>query len=519
VPYRLPELIEALSQDKVVFIVEGEKDADNVIALGAPATCNPRGAGKWANCKIDDHFNGARVVIIADNDPQTRNKRTGELLFHEDGRPRFAGWDHAQDVAKHLSEVASSVRVVDLQKVWPACPEKGDISNWIEQGGTIDQLYDIADSIPEWSPSGDIKRPVTVISKRDFITGFQPPSYLVEGVLQRGFIYALTGATAHAKSAIALLLADLVTSVDRNAMLGKHKVEKGRALYFVGENPDDIRMRVIGADSVRLDDDGALAEFYFIDGQIDIKEQLANIGDEVREIGGVDFVVVDTSAAYFLGDEELSNTQMGAHARTLRKLTKLPGNPCVLVLCHPVKQPQDWTQLLPRGGGAFLAEMDGNLTAWKHDDILVELNYTKMRGPGFEPMTFKLETIHSTRLIDDKGRALPTVRAIVATESEQNRQTQRVADDQDRVLAQMAYQPNQSFAEIARALDWFNGVGEPLKGRVQRVITKLEKVTPKLVKKNIRDQWELTDKGKEAAAQAARSMPSQVRENVQEALL
>jgi len=43
VPYRLPELLKASS----VFIVEGEKDADNLVKIGLASTCNPMGAGKW----------------------------------------------------------------------------------------------------------------------------------------------------------------------------------------------------------------------------------------------------------------------------------------------------------------------------------------------------------------------------------------------------------------------------------------------------------------------------------------
>ena len=45
VPYRMPELLEANPTD-LVFIVEGEKDADRLADLGLVATCNPGGAGK-----------------------------------------------------------------------------------------------------------------------------------------------------------------------------------------------------------------------------------------------------------------------------------------------------------------------------------------------------------------------------------------------------------------------------------------------------------------------------------------
>ncbi len=45
-PYRLPELIEALSTDRPIFIVEGEKDVDKLARIGVTATCNAGGAGK-----------------------------------------------------------------------------------------------------------------------------------------------------------------------------------------------------------------------------------------------------------------------------------------------------------------------------------------------------------------------------------------------------------------------------------------------------------------------------------------
>jgi len=82
VPFRLPELIEALAQNQLVFIVEGEKDVSNCRnVLGAPATCNPMGAGKWPKMAADlnPYFTEADVVVIADH--------------HQ------AGHDHAQEVA------------------------------------------------------------------------------------------------------------------------------------------------------------------------------------------------------------------------------------------------------------------------------------------------------------------------------------------------------------------------------------------------------------------------------------
>jgi AAA domain len=156
VPYRLLELTEALGSEHLVFIVEGEKDADRLWNEGAPATTNAGGVGKWRE-ELNPTFVGANVVIIADNDPQAKSK-DGELLFHPDGRPRFAGFDHAHAVAAALdNDVADRVRVLDLGAAWRDCPPKGDISDWLDAGGRLEELYRLVDELPDWAPEQAIR--------------------------------------------------------------------------------------------------------------------------------------------------------------------------------------------------------------------------------------------------------------------------------------------------------------------------------------------------------------------------
>src|SRR5262249_52470549 len=281
---------------------------------------------------------------------------------------------------------------------------------------------------------------IKVLSQAEFLAGFVPPDYLVDGVLQRRFIYALTAVTGHGKTALALLLAHVVGSTDPNARFGPHAVEKGRVGYFVGENPDDVRCRIKGANSQRSDDPDQ-DRIHYIEGVFDIAGLQQKLVEAIAELGGCDFVIIDTSAAYFLGDDEIGNTQMGTHARMLRAPTTLPGAPCVLVLCHPVKYVTDPSQLLPRGGGAFLNEMDGNLTLWLHDETLVTLHHNKIRGPGFEPMTFKLEKITTTALVDSKGRLMPTVHAVAISGQEEEQQEASAEREEDELLGTLTGKP------------------------------------------------------------------------------
>ena len=68
VPYRLPEVLEAVRDRITVYITEGEKDADALVARGKVATCNPGGAGKWQHSWSEKYFRGATVIIVADAD-------------------------------------------------------------------------------------------------------------------------------------------------------------------------------------------------------------------------------------------------------------------------------------------------------------------------------------------------------------------------------------------------------------------------------------------------------------------
>jgi len=123
VPYRLPGLLKA----NCIFIVEGEKDADRLVALGLAATCNPGGAGKWRK-DFGRYFQGKAVIILPDNDPP--------------------GKTHAQYVARSLHGIAASVKVAEL----PGLPLKGDVSDWLKAGGAVEQLKALVEAASEWQP-------------------------------------------------------------------------------------------------------------------------------------------------------------------------------------------------------------------------------------------------------------------------------------------------------------------------------------------------------------------------------
>lgn len=334
--------------------------------------------------------------------------------------------------------------------------------------------------------------PVPILHSAQFVAGFRPPDYLVEGILQRGYFYALTAHPAGGKTALVLLFA-AHTGLGR--FLGSREVAQGNVLILCGENPDDVRMRWIGM-AEEMGFDVHTIPVHFMPGIFDVVVQWQQIEAKATALGGIVLVVVDTAPAYFIGDEENSNTQLGAHARKLRTLTMLPGHPTVVANCHPAKSANGDT-LTPRGGGAFLGEIDGNLTS-VNEDRMIRLHWAgKMRGPDFEAIPFELVTIRTPRLVDSKGRQLPTVMARPLTPTEEVTREDEARKDEDALLAAMATKPGASLADLADAVGWTVGAGgAPYKSKVERVLKKLRH--EKLVEQR-RGKWQLTKAGKEAS--------------------
>lgn len=172
--YKLPEVLAARRFGQRIYFVEGEKDADNLRALGLCATTAAQGASAaWIPQYTEELAGAADVVIIPDND--------------EPGRR------HAQKIRDAIADWVSTVRVLDL----PDLPEKGDVSDWIEKGGTKDQLEQLANTArPHVTPA---QRFTSIdLSLGEFMARSypKPRSYLADGLIGAGdlvFFYGKPG--------------------------------------------------------------------------------------------------------------------------------------------------------------------------------------------------------------------------------------------------------------------------------------------------------------------------------------
>jgi hypothetical protein len=243
VPYRLPALLE--NHERVVCIVEGEKDVDRLWTLGIPATTNAGGAGKWKD-ELSAYFRGADVVVIPDRDPQKKHPKTGELMFHEDGRPILPGQDHAQQVAQSLSGIASRVRVLELWRSWPDMPPKADVSDWIAKGGTVDQLYALIERLPDWSPNEvepTIKQPLFAYVARPF-DQIPARQWLHARHYVRRYVVMTVAPGGYGKSS--LLLCNAVEMATGIGLIGPNPIEPVKCVYWNAEEAEveEIERRI-----------------------------------------------------------------------------------------------------------------------------------------------------------------------------------------------------------------------------------------------------------------------------------
>jgi hypothetical protein len=155
--------------------------------------------------------------------------------------------------------------------------------------------------------------------------------------------------------------------------------------------------------------------------------------------------------------------------------------------------------LLPRGGGAFLAEVDGNLVCIKGDGSVSIHWHGKLRGPDFAPILFKLKPGTTEKLKDKKGRLIWTITASPITEAEKANIEDVSRSRQNELLTLLEKEPRLSLSEMAVKLDWQYKNGLPNTSLAYRMIAAL--VQDKLVVKK-RGKITLTKTGAEEAAAA-----------------
>jgi len=368
IPYRLPELRQAVADGRVIYITEGEKAADSLCSLGVVATTSHAGAGGW-NPDLNQYFAGANVVIVPDNDQ--------------------VGWNYTHRIVESLLPSAKSIRVLDLNLSNP----KEDAFEWVTKyEGDRQNLALMARACPVVTSLADIQtpqrlqelsqeqinhsnldikeqKPRLLVESWDSIKD-EPVEWLVQSIIPKRSFVALYAPPASWKSFIALDLAEAIAT--GRDWMGYKIPKKGAVLFISGEGHGGMGARVKACKIQNQSPDGA--NLYIIRAQLNLRsspedfiELLNAINDLIAEIGEpLEIIILDTLMRMAGGEfNESSSEDMGGFITQTGKLQEL--FECALMVIHHTGK--DITKGL-RGHSSLLGGCDTVLEIQRQDSVI-----------------------------------------------------------------------------------------------------------------------------------------------------
>ena len=389
--YRLPRIITA----QVVFITEGEKDADAIAALELTfndrsiiATCNFDGAGKWRD-EYGPYLAGKRVVIFPDNDD--------------------AGRAHAKTVAASAIKFARSVKVVML----PDLPEKGDISDYLQTHTKEDLLKAVKEASPfREVTAAPAESPFFVAPSRILPEGTAAVDWLVPGVIHRGGKGIIVAPPKAGKSMLALDLAVALTH--RLPWLGIPVQEARRVALVSREDGPGMTMARIKEFAA-----GRSLNFNQMDGPfVNTHQQRSSFGvdNEADVVDLCKWLKFDRVELVIF--DVLNRLHGAANENDAMEMTRVMGcfdrirleTGCdVVVIHHDAKNSAAGGQRKPRGSSAIDSWWDWkvSITVDEQDDARKQVFFATKAGQAAPPVTVAFQANNLTkamRIVPLEGR-------------------------------------------------------------------------------------------------------------------
>jgi RecA-family ATPase len=324
--YRLPETLEALALGHLIFIPEGEGKADALAEWNIPATCNAGGSRKWQP-EHAAYLAGADVVILPDNDPPGRG--------------------HANVVGTSLQNLAKTVRLLELPGLGP----KGDVRNWIEAGGTAEELWKLVETHARpWEPYAD-ETPSSAALPFICPTAWQDEpvpkqQWLAHKRIPMHAVCSLGGDGAVGKTTIALQLGVAVASGAQD-WLGAVIETPGPVIFFTAEEDEhEVHRRLSAINKHTGIQFADLAQFHLLctpdedstlgvagrAGSVNATDLFARLETAACDIRPA-LIVIEAAADVFTGSEN-DRSQVVQFIGLLRRMA-IKSGAAVVLLAHP----------------------------------------------------------------------------------------------------------------------------------------------------------------------------------------
>ncbi len=430
--YRLPEILAAVQKRERIYIVEGEKDAARLAQLDLAATCNHGGAGKWQALHSAYLKGAAEIIIIPDNDE--------------------AGERHAQMVASSLRDAGlHRIRILSL----PGVPPKGDVSDWLDAGGTVQELEVLADNVPLWkldATASPLSPPVKwkLLSAQQ-VLDLSPIQWLIENEIPEGGLTVLYGDSGSGKSFLALDYALRIA-------------QESNVVYVAGEGLGGYPDRLLAWGNHNKQSFGG---FHLIDDAISMLDEIA-VATFIEVIAPLKpkLIVIDTLARAMLGGDENSARDMGLFIDACNRIQHELGA-AVLVVHHTGKNRSG-----ERGSSALRGGAD-SMIEMSNEDGLISVSCAKSKDR--EPFKTRYMWLVKVATRDERDSCvlLPAEKVVLTdklTDSQERAldvlswETFSKAGCSARILAEQAKIPSGSVYRVLNALMKLGHVTQSSKG-------------------------------------------------------
>ena len=362
-PYNLPELMSHPSRP--VFLTEGEKDVDQLRAMGLLASCNSGGAKKWDQA-LNPYFKDRKLIILPDNDEPGRN--------------------HAKVLIEQLTGIAKEIRVLEL----PGLAEKGDASDWIAKGGTRQALVELAKNAPlakDWqAPAAPPRLPILTLSE---ISQLPPVTWLVRDLIPQHSMAMIYGEPGGGKTFTAL---DIALSIAHGISWHGHEAQKGQVFYVAGEGVGGFRKRI--AAWHKHTELAEAAPFYLIPKAVNLLDEL-EIADLIQTIETcrdpqlpVAMVVFDTVARCMIGGDENAAQDMGKAVRNMDLVREVVG--CAVM---PIHHSGKDSNRGARGSTALIGAVDVSVRVERDTDRVLITTEKQKDAEPLAPIQLKTKSI------------------------------------------------------------------------------------------------------------------------------
>jgi hypothetical protein len=387
--YNLPAVLRAVAAGDPVWVCEGEKDADALIALGHVATTPPHPERQWtavmANALAD------AVVWLAWDRDLPGHKRAHFALRSMRGIVRSVECYRASvgnDVSDHL---AAGLDVDELVEEWPPAPGPGPVGYDGDAGKTIAQLTEEAgeygeavDRILTMYADEAKPGPPRELTRKD-ILALPPPQWRVAEMIPAVGLTVVWGSPGASKST---LMDDWTDTVCRGEEWNGYSVMGGSVYSLIGEAEFQYRNRLVALEQARGPWNGAAPATYTPETwDITSLEGLARAVARIARVDGLAMITVDPAGLYSRrGRDGVEDTD--ALARACKALAF--GMGCsVLLVAHANAlgtRPRGTDHLNMYCETIFQIEKMGSRSvALSHDD--------KNRGGVLKAMRFDRETV------------------------------------------------------------------------------------------------------------------------------